>query len=130
MIRTLQGMRATAVKVTDLRPYIRPHPWLLGVSALAVGFVVGAVMGLVNRSTAKTPKVNAQANGRAAHANPARKEAALKKSYLFAIAGPLLAAVVQTVVKNSMAESVSPAVPRRDEGLSRDDSTEKGRRPL
>ena len=122
MIRTLQGMKATAGKVTDLRPYVRPRPLLVGVSALAVGFVLGAVMGVMRRRMVKTPKVNAQANGRAAYAYPERNKAAPKKSFLSAIAGPLLAAIVQTVVKNSMAERASPAVPRRDEGLSRDDS--------
>lgn len=120
MIRTLEGMKATAAKVTDLRPYVRPHPWLISVSALAAGFVAGAVLGLVRRRMAQTPKVNAQANGRIGYTQ--QQEAAPKKSFWFAIAGPLLAAIVQTVVKNSMTESVFPAVPRREEGLSRDDS--------
>lgn len=123
MIRTLENMKTTAGEVTDLRPFVRPRPLLVGVSALAVGFVVGAVMGLMRRRMVKTPKVNAQANGRAAYAYSERSKAAPKRSFLFAIAGPLLAAIVQMVVKNSMAESVLPAVPRRNEGPLRDDST-------
>jgi hypothetical protein len=123
MIRTLESMKATVGEVTDLRPFVRPRPLLVGVSALAVGFVVGTVMGLMRRRMVKTPMVYARANGRAAYAYPERNKAAPKKSFLFAIAGPLLAAIVQMVVKNSMAESVYTAVPRRDEGLSRDDST-------
>ena len=122
MIRTLQGMKATVGKATDLRPYVRPRPWLVGVSALAVGFVVGAAMGLMRRRVAKAPKGNARSNGRAAYALPDRKKAAPKRSFLFAIAGPLLAAIVQTVVRNSMSESASPAIPGRGIGLSRDDS--------
>lgn len=122
MSRTLQDMKATVGKVTDLRPYVRPRPLVVGLTALAAGFVMGAVMGLLRRRVAKAPKGNARSNGRDAHALPDRDKAVPEKSFLFAIAGPLLVAIVQTMVKSSMAERVIPAVPRRDDGLSRNDS--------
>jgi len=121
MIRTLQGMKATVGKVTDLRPYVRPHPWLVGVSALAAGFVACAVLDLIRRRIAKMPKVNAQTNGRADC--PGQNKASPRRSFLYATAGPLLVAIVQTLIKSSTPKSVFPAVPKRDEGRSRDDST-------
>ena len=110
LIRTLYGMKATTAMVADLRPYIRPHPWLIGVSALAVGCVAGAIMGVVRRHKGTLSNMKAPANGRSAY--PGRQTGASKKSLVFAMIGPLLAAIVQTVAARSMTETAYPAVAR------------------
>ena len=119
MIRTLLGMKSTVSKVADLRPYFRPHPWLVGVSALAVGFVAGAVSGLIRRRITQTANVNTQSNGHLHYGQ--QNEAVPKRSFLFTTAIPLLAALVQILVKNSTSQSVVPAFHPRAEGLSRSD---------
>lgn len=119
MIRTLLGMKSTVNKVTDLRPYVRPHPWLIGVSALAVGFVAGAVSGLIRRRIGQTPNMNAQENGRTEY--PVHEEWAPRKSFLYTTVGPLLAAIVQILLKNSTSQSVYPAFPPRVEAFPRSD---------
>ena len=106
--RKMCEMKETLTKMADVRSCAARHPWILTGSAVAAGVVVGAVLMPSARKrirrTRKTP------SGLAAETLPARREQETPrttKSFLFSIAGTVLAAVLQPLLQSWLAPPVA-----------------------
>ena len=106
--RKLCDMRHTLTTMADVRSCAARHPWILTGSAVAAGVVAGAVLTPPARERIrKTPETPA---GSAAEAPPAprEQEAPRKtKSFLFSIAGTVLAAVLPPLLRSWLAPAVA-----------------------
>jgi hypothetical protein len=106
--RKMCDMKETLTKMANVRSCAERHPWILTGSAVAAGVVVGAVLTPSARKriqrTRKTP------SGLAAETQPAGREQETPrttKSFLFSIAGTVLAAVLQRLLQSSFAAPVT-----------------------
>jgi hypothetical protein len=107
--RKVCDMKETLTKMADVRSCAARHPWILTGSAVVAGVVAGAVLTPSARKrirrTRKTPP------GSAAEAPPARREQEetprTTKSFLFSIAGTILAAVLQPLLQSWFAPAVA-----------------------
>ena len=61
MVRTLQDMGNTVIRVADLRSCTKRHPWLVTCSAVAAGFVTGAALTPSARTNTKQTGSNSEA---------------------------------------------------------------------
>ena len=113
MLQTLHDMKETVKRVADLRSCARQHPWLVTGSAVAVGFVTGAVLTPSPQETGKQPRAKSEENRQ--QSCQEREAPRTKKSFLIATAGTLLAGVVRAVIQNSIAAAaVAKAPPQGD----------------
>src|SRR4029453_2459975 len=92
MIQTLLHMKETLSKVADVRRITKQHPWLLLGSAVAAGFVTGAVLTPSPRNKRKGGRSN-----REAASGPScqgQETPQTKKSLLFTTLGRALAGLL------------------------------------
>ena len=106
--RKLCDIKETLTKVAGLRSCAARHPWILTGSAVAAGVVAGAVLTCYARKrirrTPKTPP------GPAAEAPPVRRQQETPrttKSFLFSLAGTVLAAVLPPLLRSWFAPAVA-----------------------
>ena len=104
----LCDMKETLTKMAGVRSCAARHPWILIGSAVAAGVVAGAVLTPSARKrirrTRKTPP------GSAAEAPPdlqEREAPRTTKSYLFSLAGTVLAAVLPPLFRSWFAPAVA-----------------------
>lgn len=121
--RKLCDMKETLTKMAGARSYAARHPWILTGSAVAAGVVAGAVLTPSARKrirrTRKTPSRSA------AEVPPACREQETPrrtKSFLFSIAGTVLAAVLQPVLQSWFAPAVAAQGESRGDPPSSRDS--------
>ena len=95
MSRTLQNMKKTLKGMVDVRAHVRKHPWVAVGSAIAAGFITGAVLTKTNSEAEPQPSDREQ------HAPQT------KKSFLFATVGTILASILRTVIQSSIASAVA-----------------------
>ena len=121
--RNLCDMKETLTKMAGVRTCAARHPWILTGSAVAAGVVVGAVLTPSARKrirrTRKTP------SGSAAEAPPACREQETPrttKSFLFSIAGTVLAAVLRPLLQSWFAPAVAAQGESRGDSPSSHDS--------
>jgi ElaB/YqjD/DUF883 family membrane-anchored ribosome-binding protein len=120
MLQTLYDMKETVKRVADLRSCAREHPWLVTGSAVAVGFVTGAVLTPSPQKTGEPSRAKSEKERQPSCQE--REDPRTKKSFLIATAGTLLAGVVRTVVQNSIAAAAVAKAPPRCEDQSPCDS--------
>ncbi len=121
MLQTLYDMKDTLERVASLRYCARQHPWLVTGSAVAVGFVTGAVLTPSPQETGEKPRANSEEGRRPSCQE--REAPRTKKSFLLATMGTLLAGMVRTVVQNSILAAAVAKAPARAETRSPCDST-------
>lgn len=121
--RRLCDMKETLTKLTGVRSCAARHPWILTGSAVAAGFLAGAVLtpSASERigGTRKTPSDSE------AEASPARQEQETPrttKSFLFSLAGTVLAAVLQPLLQSWFAPAVAAQGESRENSPSSCDS--------
>jgi hypothetical protein len=106
--RELCDMKETLTDMVGVRSCAARHPWILTGSAVAAGVVVGAVLTRsARRRIRNTPKTP---SGSAAEAPPAcreREAPRTTKSFLFSIAGTVLAAALQPLLQSWFAPPVA-----------------------
>ena len=99
--RNLCDMKETVTEMAGVRSCAARHPWVLTGSAVAAGVVVGAV--LTRSARRRIQEARETPSGSAGEARPARRgrEAPrTTKSFLFSIAGTVLAAVLQPLLQS------------------------------
>jgi hypothetical protein len=102
--RKLCDMKATLTKLTGVRSCAARHPWILTGSAVAAGVVVGAVLSPAARKRIKRPRKTP--SDAVAESPPARREPETPRktgSFMFSIAGTVLAAVLQPLIQGWLA---------------------------
>ena len=106
--RKLCDMKDTLTRMAGLRSCAARHPWILTGSAVAAGVVAGAVLTPSARKrirrTRKTPP------GSAAEAPPdlqEREAPRTTKSFLFSLAGTVLAALLPPLLRSWFAPAVA-----------------------
>ena len=110
MTATLHDMKDTLTRVADVRSSAKQHPWLAVGSAVAAGFVTGAVLRPAQRMAVKTTGASADAESQPSCHSP---ESPPAKSLLYSTAVTVLAGILQTVVKNLIAApAVAPDQPQ------------------
>ena len=100
MKQTLHEMRESAMRVADVRSCARQHPWLVTGSAVAAGFVVGAVWSHAPRKQVRRTQLHSESIGAATdHEHvPSRSET---PTWLSTVGKALTAAVV-TVLQGAL----------------------------
>jgi hypothetical protein len=121
MLETLHDMKETLKRVADLRSCAREHPWLVTGSAVAVGFVTGAVLTPSPQKTGEPSRAKSEEERQPSCQE--REAPRTKKSFLIATAETLLASVVRTVVQNSIAAAAVAKAPPQGENQSPCDLT-------
>lgn len=104
MMQTMQEMKATLAKAIDVRTCARQHPWIATGSAVAAGFVAGAVL-LRPRSTSgeRSP---ARPDAGAQPDSTGDDPACAKTGFLLATLGTALTGVVQTLLQSFITAAV------------------------
>ena len=104
MMQTVQEMKQTLAKATDVRTCARQHPWIATGSAVAAGFVAGAVLSSPRSTSGERipAKTDAAAPPDSTGHNPAR----VKTGLLLATLGTVLPGVVQTLLQGFIAAAV------------------------
>jgi hypothetical protein len=101
---TLHDMKDTLTRIADVRSCAKQHPWLIVVSAVATGFVAGAVFPLAPRKNIKGAGSSSEPDSQPiCHAQETQRT---KKSLLFSMMVTVLAGTLQTVVKRWIAAAV------------------------
>jgi len=109
MVETMHGITNTLERLGDPRACARRHPWLAAGSAMAAGFVTGAVSAPSKEELIRKVPTHSEAEGQpSGHVQEAPRT---KKSLLFAAAASVLAGVLQTVVRDSIASAVAAKPP-------------------
>jgi hypothetical protein len=104
MVHTLQDLKETLTQAADVRSCTKRHPWLVTGSAVAAGFVMGAVL---TPSAQMTIKHSAsKSDARPEPGGEGRELPQSWKSTLFSIAGAVLASILPTLVQGSIAAAV------------------------
>jgi hypothetical protein len=62
MIETLREMKVTALKAADPRISVRKHPWIVAGSAVAAGFLAGALLTPATRNRVRPERTPTSAN--------------------------------------------------------------------
>jgi ElaB/YqjD/DUF883 family membrane-anchored ribosome-binding protein len=104
MMQTVREMKHTLAQAADVRTCARLHPWIATGSAVAAGFVAGAVLPS-SRSTsgARSPATaNAGAPPDSTEQDPARA----KSGFLLDTLGTALTGIVQTLLQSFIAAAV------------------------
>jgi hypothetical protein len=101
MIGTLNDMKGTLKRVTDVTSCAKQHPWLTVGWAVAAGFITGAVLTSVPDETVKL-----KGSSKESAPQPKRdvqETLQAKKSLLFSTAATVVAGLLQTVVQRWVA---------------------------
>jgi hypothetical protein len=101
---TLQDMKDTLTRIADVRSCAKQHPWLIVVSAVATGFVVGAALPLAPRKNIKSAGSSTEPDSQ--RICYAKETLRTKKSLAFSMMVTILAGTLQTVVKHWIAAAV------------------------
>lgn len=121
MTGTLHDMKDTLKRVADLPSCAKQHPWLVVGSAVAVGFVTGAVLTPAPRKTVKLTGSSTEAESQpSCHG---QKTPQTKKSLLFSTVATVLAGILQALVKSVIASAVVAQDQPQVDTLSPRDST-------
>lgn len=106
--RRLCEMKETLTRMTGLRSCAARHPWILGGSAVTAGFVAGTI--LTPPARKRIRRTRKPPSGSAAEAPPACREQETPrstKSFLFSLAGTVLAAVLPPLLRSWLAPAVA-----------------------
>lgn len=104
MMQTVREMKQTLARAADARICARQHPWIATGSAVAAGFVAGAVL-----SRARSTSGQKKRAGTDAEAPPeliGRDPARAKTGFLRATLGTILSGLVQTLLQRFIAAAV------------------------
>jgi hypothetical protein len=127
MIHTLRDIKESLGKVADVRVCAQQHPWLVIGSAVAAGFVAGAVV--TPAPQRKVKKTRASSHAASQPSCQGQETPRTKKSFLFSTfstAGTFLAGILRTVVEASIAAAVVAKDPPPGETLAPHDATGAG----
>ena len=116
--RTLCDLKETVTSLVGLRTCAARHPWLLAGAAVAAGVVAGAV--LTPRARKRTQKVRPTPSDAAADSPPAcreQKSPRKEKSLVMSIAGTVLVAALQPLLRNLFAAPVAAQEDSRGDPL-------------
>jgi hypothetical protein len=106
--RTLCQMKDTLASLAGVHSCAARHPWILTGSAVAAGVVAGTVLTPAARRTGRN--VRQTPSDAAADSPPACREhdaPRAKRSFVWSIAGTVLAAVLQPLLQNLFAPPVA-----------------------
>jgi uncharacterized membrane protein YidH (DUF202 family) len=106
--RTLRQMKDTLTGLAGVRSCAARHPWILTGSAVAAGVVAGAV--LTPAARRRSRQLRQALSVSAADSSPACREhetPRAKKSFVWSIAGTVLAAVLRPLLQNMFAPPVA-----------------------
>jgi hypothetical protein len=104
MKRTVEEMKQTLVKAADVRTCARLHPWIATGSAVAAGFVAGAV--LSSPRSASGGRSPAATDAGAASDSTAKEPGRAKTGFLRATLGTALTGIVQTLLQSFISAAV------------------------
>jgi len=104
MMQTVREMKQTLANATDVRICARQHPWIATGSAVAAGFVAGAVLSSRRSTSATTSPAPADAG--APPDSTGLEPAHAKTGFLMATLGTALTGIVQTLVQGFIAAAV------------------------
>jgi hypothetical protein len=104
MRQTVEELKHSLVKAADVRTCARLHPWIATGSAVAAGFVAGAV--LSRPRSASGERSPAATDGGAAPDSTGRDPARAKMGFLRATLGTVLTSFVQTLLHSFIAAAV------------------------
>ena len=121
MIRSLHDMKETLTKAADVRSIAKQHPWLVMTSAVAAGFVTGAMLTPSPRK--KRAKTQANSPRELPPTCQGQYAPQTKNAFLLSTIGTFLASIVQTVVRGWIVAAVVAREQRPIEALSPHDST-------
>jgi hypothetical protein len=100
----LHDMKDTLTRVADVRSCAKRHPWLIVVSAVAAGFVAGAVLPLAPPKNIKSAGSSTEPDSKSIR--DAHETLRTKKSLAFSMMVTILAGTLQTVVKRWIATAI------------------------
>ena len=107
MSQTLQELKHTLARATDVRTCTRRHPWIVTGSAIAAGFVAGAV--LLNRRTASGEKVPVPTEEGTPSEPAAHEPFPQRPGFVRSAVGTALTGIVQTLLQSFIAAAVVAA---------------------
>lgn len=123
MGRTLGHMKETLATMTGVRTCAAEHPWILTGSAVVAGVVAGVI--LVPSARKRTRRTRKTPSGSAGGAPPARREqesSRTTRSFLFSIAGTVLAAILRPMLQSWFAPAIAAQGESQGNPLSSCDS--------
>jgi ElaB/YqjD/DUF883 family membrane-anchored ribosome-binding protein len=104
MVQTVSEMKRTLSKLTDVRTCARRHPWIATGSAVAAGFVAGAI--LPGRRSTSAEKIPAKANAVAPPDSNGHDPLRAKPSLMMSTLGTVLTSVVKTLLQSFIATAI------------------------
>lgn len=106
-VQTVHEMRQTVAKAVDVRACASQHPWITTGSAVATGFVAGAILSSPRWTFGENPPERAEAG--APPASNGHEQVRAKSGLLQATLGTALSGIVQTLLQNFIAAAVAGA---------------------
>jgi hypothetical protein len=106
-MQTVHEMRQTVAKAADVRTCAREHPWITTGSAVASGFVAGAVLSSPRSTSGEKSSEGAEAG--APLASNGHEQARPKSAFLRSTLGTALSGIVQTLLQSVIAAAVAAA---------------------
>ncbi len=106
-VQTVHEMRQTMANAADVRTCVSQHPWITAGSAVASGFVAGAVLSSPRSTSGERSQEEPDA-GASAGSN-GHERARPKSGLLQATLGTALIGIVQTLLQNFIAAAVAAA---------------------
>jgi hypothetical protein len=106
-MQTAHEMRQTVAQAADVRTCASQHPWITTGSAVASGFVAGAVLSSPRTTSGENPPEGTDAG--APPASNGHEQAEPKAGFLWATLGTALTGIVQTLLQNLIAAAVAAA---------------------
>jgi hypothetical protein len=104
MMQTVQEMKRTLTRAADVRTCARQHPWIATGSAVAAGFVVGAILPTL-RPTSDDKSSKTTDAGVAVDSTGHGPERA-KSGFLLATLGTVLGGIAQTLLQEFITAAV------------------------
>jgi hypothetical protein len=104
MMQTVEEMKQTLVKTADVRTCARLHPWIATGSAVAAGFVAGAVVS--SPRSVSDERSPAAMDAGAPPDSTGKEPARAKSGFLRATLGTALTGILQTLLQSVIAAAV------------------------
>jgi hypothetical protein len=106
-MQTMNEMQKTLAKAADVRTCASQHPWITTGSAVASGFVAGAVLSSPRSTSGEKSPERAEAGS--PPASSGHEQARAKSGLLQATLGTALSGILQTLLQNFIAAAVAAA---------------------
>lgn len=104
MMQTVQEMKRTLAKARDVRTWARQHPWIATSSAVAAGFVVGALLSSCRSTSGE--KSPAETDAGAPPDSTGHEPARAKTGLLWATLKTALPGIVETLLQGFITAAV------------------------